>query len=122
MGQAGVEALLKTTIETAEAIAAEKKADCIASLLTLRCPNRPFPRGGHQQDSHAGVQRPCLDTRMVLHAGRLLWPRNESAGDTACVTDVLAGEPKFGGWRTDWGSQKINVPGTCPSPAIFCAQ
>jgi len=26
------------------------------------------------------------------------------AGDTACVTDVLAGEPKFDDWRTDWGS------------------
>jgi hypothetical protein len=35
------------------------------------------------------------------------------------VTDVLSEEAKFGDWRTDWGSQKINVPGTCPSPATF---
>ena len=62
--------LLKTTIETAVAIAAVKKADLYRVIVDTTVSEKALTRGGHQQDSHAGVQRPCLDARMVLHAGR----------------------------------------------------
>ena len=65
MGQAGVEALLKTTIETAEAIAAGKKADLHRVIVDTTVSEKAIAQGWSpaQQDCRAGVQRPCLDAR-----------------------------------------------------------
>ncbi len=82
MGQAGVEALLKTTIETAEAIAAEKKADLHRVIVDTTVSEKAIAQGWSpaQQDCRAGVQRPCLDARVFLHAVRC----------SGSVTDRLA--------------------------------
>jgi hypothetical protein len=45
MGQAGVEALLKTTIETAEAIAAGKKADLHRVIVDTKVSEKAIAQG-----------------------------------------------------------------------------
>ena len=82
MGEADVDELLKTTIDMAKAIVAVKKADLHRVIVDTTVSEKAIAQGWSpaQQDCRAGVQRPCLDARVFLHAVRC----------SGSVTDRLA--------------------------------